>query len=153
MSRHPRAVREILAQEMLKGSEVMILITGADALMRLTRDCRFPEPKARRVLNIAWEFGQKAEPCPGGYVHVWYHGKDDTDNHIFSVVEHIGSPQERKVAKDPEKDYTQGKTSKTMPRRSGKAITETTKGTTMPPRKTRQAAPEPETASQNGDTM
>lgn len=144
MSRHPRAVQELLEVE------TVILITGADALMRLTRDCRFPEPKARRVLNIAWEFGQKAEPCPGGYVHVWYHGKDDTDNHIFSVVEHIGETTRKGVAQPADKDYTQ---EETMPRRSGKAITETTKGTTMPPRKTRQAAPEPETASQNGDAV
>lgn len=143
MSRHPRAVQELLEVE------TVILITGPDALLRLTRDCRFPEPKARRVLNIAWEFGQKAEPCPGGYVHVWYHGKDDRDNHIFSVVEHIGNPQERKVADGPDKDYTQRKT---MPRRSGKAAKEATKGTAMAPRKPR-TAPEPETASQNGDAV
>ena len=148
MSRHPRAVRELLASEMMKkGSEVVILITGADALLRLTRDCRFPEAKARRVLNIAWEFGQKAEPCPGGYVHIWYHGKDDTDTHIFSVVEHIGETTRKGVAQPADKDYTQGKT---MPRRSGKAINESTKGTAMPPRKTRAAAPEPEVAEQNG---
>ena len=147
MARHPQAVRELLAQEMLKGSEVMILITGPQALDRLTMDCKFPEEKARRVLNIAWEFGQKAEPCPGGYVHIWYHGRDDTDNHVFSVVEHIGPGMERKVAQDPGKGYTQGRT---MPRRSGKAIKETTKGTAMPPRRTRNAAPEPEVAEQNG---
>jgi hypothetical protein len=141
MSRHPRAVQEIM-----KG-EVMILITGPQALDRLMLDCKFPEEKARRILNIAWEFGQKAEPCPGGYVHVWYHGKDDTDAHVFSVVEHIGNVQMKGLAKDPEKGYTQGRT---VPNRSGKAKQETTKGNTMPPRKARTAAPEPEVAEQNG---
>lgn len=133
--RHPREVRERME------GEVMILLTGAQALDRLILDCRFPEATARRLLNIAWEFGQKAEPCPGGYVHIWYHGKDDTDNHVFSVVEHIGNTQIKTVASGSRKRYTQ--------------VTEpesTRKGPTMPPRKTRQTAPAPEeTASQNGE--
>jgi hypothetical protein len=143
--KHPRYVRELME------GEVMILITGADALLRLTRDCRFPEEKARRLLNIAWEFGQKAEPCPGGYVHIWYHGKDDTENHVYSVVEHIGKNQGEGVAKSPEKDYTQGKT-ETPSRKTGKAEPDRRKGTkTMPPKRTaRKADPEPE-ASANGE--
>lgn len=139
--KHPREVRERME------GEIMVLITGADALLRLIHDCRFPEAKARRLLNIAWEFGQKAEPCPGGYVHIWYHGKDDTENHVYSVVEHIGNPQGKGLPTDRNRDYTQGKT---MPRRSGAAVTETTKGNTMPPRKTKAATPEPEVAEQNG---
>jgi hypothetical protein len=130
-SRHPRQVRELLAAEMLKGGQVMVLITGEQALARLTRDCKFPDAKARRLLNIAWEFGQKAEPCPGGYVHIWYHGQDDTDKHIYSVVEHIGP-----VANSEGEAYTERST-----------VTRTTvtqrKERTMPPRKGRQAAPEP----------
>jgi len=144
---HPRYVRELME------GEVMILITGEDALLRLTRDCRFPEPKARRLLNIAWEFGQKAEPCPGGYVHIWYHGKDDTGQHVFSVVEHIGNSQPERVAAGKDKRYTQSK-DVTPSRKTGKAEpNRTTKGTTMPPkrtRNTRQADPEPE-APANGE--
>jgi hypothetical protein len=145
--RHPREVRERME------GEVMILITGADALLRLTHDCRFPEAKARRLLNIAWEFGQKAEPCPGGYVHIWYHGKDDTDNHVFSVVEHIGKKQPEKVARRNDPRYTQSR-NETPSRDTGKAEpASTTKGKTMPPKRnrSRQADPEPETASQNGE--
>jgi hypothetical protein len=145
--KHPREVRERME------GEVMILITGADALLRLTMDCRFPEAKARRLLNIAWEFGQKSEPCPGGYVHIWYHGIDDTKQHVFSVVEHIGNKQPGKVAAAKGKRYTQS-TSETPSRDTGTAeTTRTTKGTTMPPKRTRtrQADPEPETASQNGE--
>jgi hypothetical protein len=125
----------------------MILITGADALMRLIRDCRFPEEKARRLLNIAWEFGQKAEPCPGGYVHIWYHGKDDAGNHVFSVIEHIGDSPRRKVATGEIKDYTQGKTE--MPGRSGRATTNRRENK-MPRGRTR-TAPEPEVAAANGE--
>jgi hypothetical protein len=149
--RHPREVRERMEVE----AEVVILITGADALLRLTRDCRFPEAKARRLLNIAWKFGQKAEPCPGGYVHIWYHGKDDTKQHIFSVVEHIGEKQPRKVARAKEPRYTQEREPKPS-RNTGTAETRS-KGNTMPPRKgstrTRQAAPEPETAAANGEVV
>lgn len=142
-NRHPRQVRELLAAEMMKGGEVMVLITGGQALTRLTRDCRFPEAKARRLLNIAWEFGQKAEPCPGGYVHIWYHGKDDTDQYIYSVVEHIG------LANSERKAYTEQVPSKYS---SGKARIKQQEGKTMPPKRTRQAAPEPETVEQNGST-
>jgi len=144
--KHPRYVRELME------GEVMILITGADALLRLTRDCRFPEAKARRLLNIAWEFGQKAEPCPGGYVHIWYHGKDDTQNHVFSVVEHIGNSQPDKVARGKGSRYTQSK-DVTPSRKTGKAEPNQPKGKTMPPkrtRNTRQADPEPE-APANGE--
>ena len=35
-SRHPRQVRELLAAEMMKGGQIMILITGDQALRRLT---------------------------------------------------------------------------------------------------------------------
>jgi hypothetical protein len=137
--KHPRYVRELME------GEVMILITGDQALDRLTLDCKFPEEKARRLLNIAWEFGQKAEPCPGGYVHIWYHGQDDSKNHVFSVVEHIGpsvKPPTGKVARKADSRYTQG----TNP--------ETRKvGTEMPPRRNaRRAAPEPEPeAPANGE--
>jgi hypothetical protein len=137
--KHPRAVRE-----QAKG-EVVILITGEDALRRLTADCRFPEAKARRLLNIAWEFGQKAEPCPGGYVHIWYHGIDDTDTHIFSVVEHIGPDAKKGLAKPAEKGYTQRKQTKAS------GASRDTKGTTMPPRGRKpnpKPDPEPE---QNGE--
>ena len=147
--RHPREVRERLEVE----AEVVILISGADALLRLTRDCRFPEAKARRILNVAWEFGQKAEPCPGGYVHVWYHGKDDTGTHIYSVVEHIGEKQPGKVARKNEPRYTQE--GKTKPSRDSGTAEQRMKGKTMPPRKgsnrSRQAAPEPETVPENGE--
>lgn len=142
VNRHPRQVRELLAAEMLKGGEIMILLRGDEALARLTRDCKFPEAKARRLLNIAWEFGQKAEPCPGGYVHIWYHGKDDTDNHVYSVVEHIGP-----VANSERKAYTEQVPSKYS---SGKARIKQQEGKTMPPKRTRQAAPEPEVVEQNG---
>lgn len=147
--RHPREVCERLEVE----AEVVILITGPDALLRLTRDCRFPEAKARRLLNIAWEFGQKAEPCPGGYVHIWYHGKDDTDNHVYSVVEHIGEKQPRTVADANKPRYTQEREPK--PSRNTGTARQQSKGKTMPPRKgstkTRQAAPEPETQAANGE--
>jgi hypothetical protein len=147
MSRHPRAVQEIME------GEVMVLIPGYAALRRLTDDCKFPEPKARRLLNIAWEFGQKAEPCPGGYVHVWYHGKDDTNTLLFSVVEHIGPSARKGVAQPTEKDYTQ---EETVPSRygSGKAATRNRrKESAMPPKRTRAAAPEPEVAEANGDAV
>jgi hypothetical protein len=106
----------------------MILITGEQALQRLTLDCHFPEATARRLLNIAWEFGQKAEPCPGGYVHIWYHGKDDTDQHVFSVVEHIG----KALAQSAQRQYSERNRSKL------------TQGETMPPRKRPAAKPAPE---------
>lgn len=147
--RHPREVRERMEVE----SEVVILITGADALLRLTRDCKFPEAKARRLLNIAWEFGQKAEPCSGGYVHIWYHGKDDTKTHIYSVVEHIGEKQPRTVARANKPRYTQEREPK--PSRNPGTAEQRSKGKQMPPRKgstkTRQAAPEPETVAANGE--
>ena len=128
--RHPREVRERMQ------GEVMILITGEQALQRLTLDCKFPETKARRLLNIAWEFGQKAEPCPGGYVHIWYHGKDDTDQHVFSVVEHIG----KALAQSAQRQYTERNSS------------QPTKEKNMPPRRTKPAAvTEPEPA-ENGST-
>jgi hypothetical protein len=128
--------------------EVMILITGADALLRLTLDCKFPEARARRLLNIAWEFGQKAEPCPGGYVHIWYHGKDDTDNHVYSVVEHIGPAASKRgntVANSEGVAYTERNSFNQAPVKQRK-------GKTMPPRRTRQTAPapEPEVAEANG---
>jgi hypothetical protein len=129
-------------REIMQG-EVMVLITGADALRRLTDDCRFPEAKARRLLNIAWEFGQKAEPCPGGYVHIWYHGKDDTEQYVFSVVEHIGPDAKKGLAKPAEKGYTQRKQTKAS------GASRTKKGNTMPPRG-RRPAPEPE-PEQNGE--
>ena len=116
--------------------EIMILITADDALMRLTRDCRFPEDKAKRLLNIAWEFGQKAEPCPGGYVHIWYHGKDDTSTHLYSVIEHIG--EKKPVANSEGERYTERNSSTRTPVKQRK-------GKTMPPRRTnRQPAPAPE---------
>jgi hypothetical protein len=123
--------------------EVMILITGEQALQRLTLDCHFPEAKARRLLNIAWEFGQKAEPCPGGYVHIWYHGIDDTDQHVFSVIEHIGRKAGKALAQSARKQYTERNSSKL------------TLGETMPPRRrpaqTKQPEPEVEETG-NGST-
>ena len=150
--RHPRAVRELQEAE----AEVVILITGADALLRLTEDCKFPEAQARRVLNIAWEFGQKAEPCPGGYVHVWYHGIDDTKQHIFSVVEHLGPDAERKarkgLAQPAEKSYTQRKQSEPSGdsrERKDKKMARTAAAETPARRGRKPAAPvEPEA---NGD--
>ena len=138
--RHPREVRERMEAE---GD--MIPLTGEQALLRLIHDCRFPEPKARRLLNIAWEFGQKAEPYPGGYVHIWYHGQEEAD-HIFSVIEHFGNSQPGKVAPENAPRYNQTRT-KTPRRITGTAESSEPKGTTaMPPTKrTRQAAaPEPE---------
>jgi hypothetical protein len=114
----------------------MVLITANDALLRLTLDCHFPEDKAKRLLNIAWEFGQKAEPCPGGYVHIWYHGKDDTGTHLYSVIEHIGP--KKAVANSEGERYTERNSSTRNPVRQRKERT-------MPPRRTnRQAAPAPE---------
>jgi hypothetical protein len=124
----------------------MVWITGAQALDRLTRDCRFAEERARRILNIAWEFGNKAEPCPGGYVHVFYQGPGN-GGHLFSVVEHIGDSPRRKVATGEIKDYTQGKTE--MPGQSGRATTNRRENK-MPRGRTR-TAPEPEVAAANGE--
>ena len=144
-NRHPRQVRELMASEMKTGNgEIMVLITGEQALARLTLDCRFPEAKARRLLNIAWEFGQKAEPCPGGYVHIWYHGMDDTDHHVYSVVEHIG-PVTRKYAMANSEGvaYTEGNSSTQTTAKQRKVKT-------MPPRRTKPATPAPEVAEANG---
>jgi len=151
MSRHPRYVRELLADELRKGGDIMIMLRGEDALLRLTRDCRFPKAKARQLLNIAWEFGQKAESCPGGYVHIWYHGKDDNQEHVFSVVEHIGKSQPERVAAGKDKRYTQSR-NETPSRKTGMAEPKQAKGKTMPPKRTstRQATPEPE-APANGE--
>lgn len=119
----------------------MVWITGAQALDRLTRDCRFEEWRARRILNIAWEFGNKAEPCPGGYVHVHYQGPGD-GGHLFSVVEHIGNTSRKGVPDTAESDYTQPITRK--PGRSSGKATVSRKERTMPAsRRARQADPEP----------
>jgi hypothetical protein len=138
-------------QEIMKG-EVMILITGSQALDRLILDCKFPEERARRVLNIAWEFGQKAEPCPGGYVHVWYHGKDDTGEHVYSVVEHISAPGKKALALPDEKRYTQHKHTTQQPRGAGKETKMARTATASAPaaRRGRKPAPEPE-PEQNGE--
>src|ERR1700745_1787397 len=89
------AVAKRITQILELDDKEMIRLTGEQALARLTRDCHFPEEKARRILNIAWEFENKAEPCRGGYVHVYYHGKPRSrvlfmEEPLWSVVEHIG---------------------------------------------------------------
>jgi hypothetical protein len=129
----------------------MIKIAADIALVRLTEDCKFLDERARRILNIAWEFGNKAEPCPGGYVHVFYHGQagkrmPSINEPLWSVVEHLG-PVTRKwgneVAISHGMAYTEGK----------RSITTHRKGKTMPPRRTqRNAPPPPPEPEANGST-
>jgi len=128
--RHPREVRERMQ------GEKMIPLFGEQALQRLILDCKFPEEKARRLLNIAWEFGQKAEPCPGGYVHIWYHGQDGSQ-HIFSVIEHFGKNVRIPLANSDRRPYTD---------RNSSANTDPRRRTKMPPRRStaKPATPEPE---------
>jgi hypothetical protein len=138
----------------------MIKIDGSLALLRLTADCKFAEDRARRVLNIAWEFGEKAEPCPGGYVHVYYHGKEGGE-HYFSVVEHLGPEAERKAVKglaQPDgKRYTQRKQASTSGgSREGKdekmarTAAAAKPAPAQPAKRGRKPAPAPE-PEQNGD--
>jgi hypothetical protein len=140
-------------------------ISGDLALKRLTEDCRFEEWRARRILNIAWEFGIKNEPCPGGFVEVKYYGRGQppTRHHLYTIIEHIMSPEERarfaeqrgnkqrkRVAAGKTPRYTQSK-DETPSRDTGKAEPKQPKGKTMPPKRTtRKADPEPE-APANGE--
>jgi hypothetical protein len=106
-------------------------ISGDTALQLLVRRYGFTETRARRALNIAWEFTDDTEPCDGGYVHISYHGRSSApdQHHVFSVEDHRFTPQER-VAFAARRGYNQRK------------ATDSRKETTMAPakRRTRAAA-------------
>jgi hypothetical protein len=131
-------------------------ISGDLALLRLTRDCKFEDWRALRILEIARDYQLKREPCPGGYVEVQCHGRmtryrDETtfpDHYLFSVIENVGETPRRKVAAGEIKDYTHGNTDP-KPGRPGRAKS-TSRRNKMPRGRTR-TAPEPEVAEANGD--
>jgi hypothetical protein len=132
-------------------------ISGETALLRLTRDCKFEDWRALRILEIARDYQLKREPCPGGYVEVQCHGRvtryrDETvfpDHYLFSVIENVGETPRRKVATGEIKDYTQGNTDP-KPGRPGRAQS-TSRRKEMPRGSRARTAPEPEVAEQNGD--
>jgi hypothetical protein len=86
------------------------------AVKQLMADYDFTEERAKRVLDIANQFGRKAEPCPGGFVHVVYDGWSEEWPYTerFRIYDHTGkgeretSPKNRpeKVAPGRAVDYT-----------------------------------------------
>jgi hypothetical protein len=79
-----------IAESLEPGEPGGFRISGQLALTRLTGEFGLPEDKARNALNIAWEFGDKAEPLTDGYVHIWYHGPGETGNHLYTIKDHTG---------------------------------------------------------------
>lgn len=141
-----RAAHPAAADRTLERPKDLIKIDGELALTRLTADCKFAEDRARRVLNIAWEFGEKAEPCPGGYVHVYYHGQEG-GAHCFSVVEHLGPAAAKEALElSAEKRYTQRKQTTQQPKGARKETKMARTATASAPaaRRGRKPAPEPE---------
>jgi len=134
----------------------LIRFPGEDALYMLTTSgmAHFPEARARRVLNIAWEFGNKAEPCDGGYVHVYYHGEPGQPvpkDAQWSVVEHVMSAAERKEfakARGNRKPLVISSREPYTERNSS----ELTRGETMPPVKRGRAKPAVQEPEANGST-
>ena len=65
--------------------------TGQLALTRLTGEFGMSEAKARNALNVAWEFGDKAERLADGYVRILYHGiGETTGKHLYTIKDHTG---------------------------------------------------------------
>lgn len=128
------ARRKHITEKLELDTSKMIRLTGEQALARLIRDCKFPEEKARRILNIAWEFENKAESCPGGYVHVFFFGRSGStvpwmDEPLWAVVEHIGK---NAVVKSRGEVYTE---------RSNVKPSSVARRNEMPPRKRPAAKP------------
>lgn len=94
--------------------------------------------RAKRILEIAQEFGRRAEPCDGGFVHVVARevSKEWPYTERFQIYNHA-NPSPRKVARTGPARYTSGR-----PQAANKPMKETL----MPARTRRapKAAPEPE---------
>lgn len=122
-----------------------VMSRGAAANL-LRGEYSFDTERAKRVLEIANEFGRKAEPCDGGFVHVVYKGwsKDWPFTERFAVYDHTGKITRPGVAHTAGMDYTK---STDRPRQSLDR-----KKTDMPPRGRKAAAApvEPEEQEANG---
>jgi hypothetical protein len=66
--------------------------------------------RAKRILDIAQEFGRRAEPCDGGFVHVVYRGwsQEWPYTERFQVYNHA-NPSPGKVARSQPARYTSGR--------------------------------------------
>jgi len=131
-------------------------ITGETALAQLQRKYDFSEAQARRILNIAWEHEEDAEPVPGGLIRITYHGLSETTAaprpHIYSISEDIGPARKRGLAEDSESEYPKSKTTsqRREPRKKGHEMARTAAAQPTTGRGRRPAPkpdPEPE---QNG---
>lgn len=142
----------------------MKVISGTLALRRLQEDYGFSEERARKILNIAWEFENKAEPCEGGYIHVFYHGwSPPTGNvavpryHLFAIEDHTGKTREKTAGKVAVVNATRYNQGDRMPSKYSSAKATTMRRNTMPPSRTRTRQPaaapepEPEVTASNGE--
>ena len=127
------------------------VITGEEAAKVLKR-YGFSDTRIIRILDIAREFTNKNEPCPGGFVGVRFRGNvsGHPGQYLYEIEDHTGKPAE-KVAPATGKRYTQGDENESDSSQD-KTPTQRRRNT-MPPRsKSRtQTAPAPEPEAVNGD--
>jgi hypothetical protein len=131
-------------------------ISGAGALRVLQDRWGFPADQAKRILDIARTHTYDAEPVSGGILHIRYRGNVSgrKGHRLYEIEADVMTPEEQARFDSQRKGLPPGRrkvyTQETaMPSRdSGKATS--TKGREMPPRKSK-TAPEPATATDNGD--
>src|SRR6266436_5827183 len=65
--------------------------------------------RANRILDVAQEFGRRAEPCGGGFVHVVYRGwsKEWPFTERFQIYNHADASL-RRVARSKQTGYASG---------------------------------------------
>jgi hypothetical protein len=104
-------------------------ISETTALAQLQETYGLEDWRAQKVLEIARQFGRKAEPCAGGYVLVIDRGLSSSGRRLFNLVNHAEA-----VAPRSEVRYTSSKPVNIIKK----------KEKVMPPRRAAKPAPAPE---------
>lgn|SRR5487761_39850 len=127
-------------------------LTRGAAIKELQEKYGLENWKAKRVLEIAQEFGRKAEPCTGGFVHIVYRGFSSNWPYTeqFTLHNHANLPL-KKVASPPGARYTSitfdqypAIKEKTMPAARTRASTRAVKAVPDPEPETETEAEEPD---------